>query len=333
MGLPFIHQQGKRFLLEKKSNARAILYFVMTQEEFPILLPEEKTYAREYQWRRWWIDHRFTLKQASLLAAIVAEGLLFLFIVWNFFDAFLLSTQQDEEATAHMVAYGPSETHAFAISQQAEELKISDARVLSLGDGRYDFYAEVTNLNEKWWAEFTYMFTSGDVTQEGTGFVLPSSQTPVVIFSVASSVPLTSATVQMDKIIWHRLDAHMIPFYDLWQQDRFRLAITDISFDPSFKLNGKQIGRMTFTVTNEGPYGFYEVPIYLLLSRGGQVVGVNRTELSTLDAGEIRQVTVNWFGAMPSVSTYKVETHINLFDPDVYQELEGKQSIDARTSF
>jgi len=305
----------------------------MTQEESSILLPEERTYAREYRWRRWWIDYRFTLKQAGLLTAMVAEGLLFLFIVWNVFDAFLLSASQEEEAVAQMVAYGPSETHAFAVGQQAEDLQLSSARVLSLGDGRYDFYAEVVNPNDRWWAEVDYIFTSGNVTGEGTGFVLPSDRAPLVIFSVSSSIPLTSAMIQLKQVTWHRLDAHTVPVYEVWKQDRFRLAITDISFDPSFELSGKKIGRMTFTLTNEGPYGFYEVPLYFLLSRGGNVVGVNRTEVSTLDVGETKQMTVNWFGAVPSVSTYEVIPQINLFDPEVYQELEGKQSIDARTSF
>ncbi len=305
----------------------------MIQEEPHILLPEEKAYAREYKWRHWWIEHRFTLKQVSLLVIMVMEGLLFLFVLWNGLDAFLLSSFEDEQALAQMVAYGPSETHAFAVSQQAESLQLSNARVLSLGDGRYDFYVEVTNLNDRWWAEVDYVFSSGEIVEEGTGFVLPSGETPLVAFSVASSIPLTSVSVEMQEVRWHRLDTHTIPVYEEWQEDRFRLVITDISFDPAFELNGKRIGRMTFTVTNEGPYGFYEVPLYLLLSRGGSVIGVNRTELSTLDAGETKQVVVNWFGAVPSVSTYEVIPLVNLFDPEVYQELQGKQSIDARVSF
>ncbi|HBK34335.1 TPA: hypothetical protein DEP34_01810 [Candidatus Uhrbacteria bacterium] len=305
----------------------------MTQEESHILLPEEKTYAREYKWRHWWIEHRFTLKQTGLLVVMAAEVLLLLFVVWNLSDAFLLSSSGDEQAVAQMVTSGSSETHAFAISQQAESLQLSGARVLSLGDSRYDFYAEVTNPNDHWWAEVDYVFSSGEIREKGTEFVLPSGETPLVAFFITSSIPLTSVSIEIQEVRWHRLDVHTIPVYEEWQEDHFRLAVTDISFDPSFELNGKRIGRMTFTITNEGPYGFYEVPLYLLLFRGGSVVGVNRTEVSTLDAGETKQVVVNWFGVVPSVSTYEVIPLINLFDPEVYQELQGKQSIDARVSF
>ena len=293
----------------------------MTQEDAPLLLPEEKTYAREYRYRQWWIDHHFALRRTGLLMVFVLEILLLLAITWRLLDAFVLSASDHDQAVAQMVTYGPSETHAFALSQQAKDLQLSSARALSVGDGQYDLYAEVSNPNDAWWAEVIYGFSSGGKEfGEGAGFVLPQSQSPLVIFSVSSSSTLSSVTVELKEIVWHRLDAHEIPDYAVWKEDRFRLDVTDISFDPAFELNGKKVGRMTFTLTNKGPYGFYELPLYLVLSRGGNVVGVNRTELSSLDAGETREVTVNWFGVVPNTNTYEVIPVVNLFDPSVYQE-------------
>ena len=61
------------------------------------------------------------------------------------------------------------------------------------------------------------------------------------------------------------------------------------------------------------------------------MVGVNRTSLSSLESGVEEEVTVNWFGTLPSVSEVQIVPELNIFDLEVYKPLQGESTRDTRT--
>lgn len=304
----------------------------MESEEQKLLLEEDAGYQKQYQRVRWWVEHRQLLKRIGIGIVIAIEAVLLVYVLWIFTDTYLLSYQEDQQKVAEMVAYGQADLHAYTVSQAANDLVLESARVFSIGDERYDLFAFVTNPNTDWWADFTYQFTdaTGGV-HTGESFILPSEEKPIVEFSIESETALRTVAVEITDIDWHRVDHHAVGDLDEWLGDRARIEITDEAFDPAFALSEDQtIGRVTFTVKNEGAYSFYDPIFYLLLYRGSTVVGVNKTTVSKLETGETEDVVVNWFGTLPSVSKIEVIPELNLFDPDVYVELEGKQSLDSR---
>ncbi|HBK34615.1 MAG: hypothetical protein UU08_C0004G0013 [Candidatus Uhrbacteria bacterium GW2011_GWE2_40_58] len=300
-------------------------------EDQKLLLEQEKEYEREYRLSLWWVEHRVFLRRVGYGLFIAFDIFLLFFVVWSYLDAFVVSYDKEQYAVAEMVAYGQEDLHAYTTSEAAKNLETSSVRVFSLGDSKYDFYTTVINPNWDWWAEFDYRFASGDQEETGTSFILPGEEKPVTALSVASSNPLHFAEVEIENIHWHRLDHLVVGNYPDWFEDRFRLVIEDEVFDPSFVLNEQTIGRISFTVTNEGAFSFYNPVFYVVLWRGTSVVGVTCTTLSSLEAGDSQEVVVNWFGLVPSTSKIEIIPEINIFDPDVYKSLEGKQSLDRQT--
>ena len=147
---------------------------------------------------------------------------------------------------------------------------------------------------------------------------------------VSAATPRTPA-LELTEIEWHRVDHHVVGDYTIWSADRLDLDVRDVAFTSDLAVDSQTIGRVSFVVTNNTAYSYYDPAFFILLKRGPSVVGVNRTTLSSLDSGETREVAVNWFGTLPSVGSVEVVPEINLFDLDVYKPLAGETTTDTRT--
>ena len=296
------------------------------------LLEEEKEFKRFWRLSMWWVEHRALLKRIGYGAFIAVDAGLLLFAVWNFVDAFARSYEAEQRSLYEMVALGQTDLRAYTRGNAAQDFERSEARVLPIGDERFDLYATLSNPNNDWWAEFEYVFRAGgvEVAREG-GFILPGERKPVVALAIASATPFATAEFSIESVDWHRVDHHLIPDYATWSQDRLGLLIENAQFTKDVKLDGKAFGRLSFRVTNSTAFSYYDPSFFLLLKRGSSVVGVSRTTLGELKNGESQMVNVNWFGTLPSVSEVEVIAEINIFDLDVYKSLEGETTVDTRT--
>ncbi|MBI4713716.1 hypothetical protein HY771_00805 [Candidatus Uhrbacteria bacterium] len=201
-----------------------------------------------------------------------------------------------------------------------------NVRVFPIGDSRYDFYSELTNPNNDWWLEFQYqfLFNSGE-TEPEIGFLLPGQQKPVISLAVISQTQIQTAELKLTDLVWHRVDHKIIPDYSTWQEDRLRIEVSDITFS-------KETGA-TFTVFNNTAFSYFDPVFYVILKRGSAVVGVSRASVASLKAGERQEISLAWFGTLPSVGEVEVQPDVHLFNPDIYQRLEGEPSIDIRTRY
>lgn len=294
-------------------------------------MQEEKEYKRQYRLTSWWLNHRELLKKIAYGMFVAFDAILLLVAGWNLFNAFVLAAPKERLAVAKMVAYGQDDLHAYTLSQSARELETGSLTTLSTGEGKYDFYTTLSNPNEDWWAEFTYQYRwAGGETEFENGFILPGEEKPIVIFAVESSAAPRGVDFVLSEIVWHRVDHHMTGGpYEAWAAERLNFAIENVAFGTT-ELD-ETLGRITFDVTNQTAYSYYEPVFYLVLRRGSSVVGVNRTTLSDLESGEQASVVVNWFGTVPTVSRVEVIPEIQVFDVDAYKPLEGETSVDTRT--
>lgn len=296
------------------------------------LLQEEKEFKRFYKMSLWWVEHRAFLRRLGIILFVAFDAALFLFGGWHLLDAFAVSYGAEQNVVMRMVANGQSDLHAYTIANAANDLEQGDGRVISIGNGRYDLYATLTNPNDDWWAEFTYSFTVGDEsTDVQTGFILPTQEKPIAELAVESVSPIQSAIFVIEDILWHRVDHHMVPDYPTWSSDRLNFFISASSFEKETRFDSETFGRTTFTVENDTAYSYYDVGLFVLLLRGNSVVGVNRTTLSSLESGVDTEITVNWFGTLPSVSQVQIIPELNIFDLEVYKPLQGETTRDTRT--
>lgn len=297
-----------------------------------LLLQEEKEFKRFYKLSLWWVEHRAFLRKFGLGLFVVFDAALLLFGGWHLLDAFAVSYDAEQNAVMRMVAYGQTDLHAYTTGTAADDLEIGEGRVISIGGGRYDLYATLLNPNDDWWAEVDYSFLmGGEQTDVQTGFVLPSQEKPLVELAVESSIPISSASLVIQEVRWQRVDHHVISDYPTWANERLDFSISTSSFETETRFDGETFGRTAFTIQNDTAYSYYHVGLFVLLLRGNSVVGVNRTTLSSLESGVEREVVVNWFGTLPSVSQVQILPELNIFDLEVYKPLTGETTRDTRT--
>lgn len=297
-----------------------------------LLMEEGKESHRVYRLSLWWVEHRVLLRRIGYSVFIVVDALILLFALYHLLDAFALSYDQEERVVYQMVVQGQSDLRAYTLANNADDLEAGEARVISIGSDRYDFYVTLLNPNDDWWAEFSYTFnTDLVVTESATGFILPSQEKPIVQFAYESTVPVTSAVLVLSEVTWHRVDHHLIADYETFASEHLNLTIENAQFTQEIDTNNDSYGRSSFTVTNNTAYSYYEPTFYVLLKRGSSVVGVNRATLSELESGDVENATLNWFGTLPSVSEVEVVLELNLFNLSIYKPLEGESTRDTRT--
>jgi hypothetical protein len=217
------------------------------------------------------------------------------------------------------------------VANAGDDLEVTQESVFSIGDDQFDLYAELLNPNDDWWAEFTYHFLTdeGD-TEVQDGFILPSEEKPVVDIAYESTANISRVELVIDSVDWHRVDHHLIPDYETWEDDRLNLLIEDAAFSQQTEFD-EIFGQVAFTVTNSTAFSYYTPKFFILLMRGSSVVGVNRTSLSDLESREEVEMGINWFGTLPSVTSVEIIPEINLFDIESYKPLNGETTRDTRT--
>ncbi len=297
-----------------------------------ILLNEEKEDSRRYRFSLWWVEHRLQLKRNGIILFVVCDVLILLFVFWNLIDAYVLKYDAEQLAVTSLTQENQDALHAYTLARAAEPLTFTDASVFLSADSHYDLYAELTNPNADWWAEFQYTFTfAGGETVVRNGFILPNEQKPIMELAYPSKISIDTAQVVLQNVTWHRVDHHQVPDYKKWSTDRLSLEILNPLFTQDTTIATHTLSRTTFTVKNNSPFSFYQPVFSLLLMQGSRVVAVNRTSLASLDANSQQDVVVNWFGVVPSNAQVEVIPEINIFDSAVYKPLTGTSSIDART--
>ncbi|MBI2475486.1 hypothetical protein HYV69_03625 [Candidatus Uhrbacteria bacterium] len=302
-----------------------MIYFVRMEEQ-SFLREEEKEFKRFHRLSVFWVENQVFLRKIGYGIFIAFDGFLLLFVVWTMIDSFALSYDNENREVAQIVAYGQQDLHSYTIANSADSILQEDVRVFPIGNTRYDFYSMLENPNSDWWVEFNYqfMFDAGETVSE-KGFLLPGQEKPVISLAITSQIPVQVAELKLTDIVWHRIDKKIISDYTTWQDDRLRIEVSDATFS-------KESGT-TFAVFNNTAFSYFDPVFYVLLKRGPSVVGVSRATVASLKSGEHQEISLYWFGTLPSVGEVEVIPDIQLFNPDVYQRIEGEPSIDIRTKF
>jgi len=302
----------------------------MEQEE--ILLEEQKEDKRFHRFSLWWVEHRALLRRIGFGVFIAIDAAMLLFVSWTMLDSFAISYESEQRAVAEMVAYGQSDLHAYTAANAADDLEAGEPSVFSIGDNRFDLYTTIRNPNSDWWAEVMYYFVTAEGDSEvREGFILPNEEKPFVEIAFEAETPFFDAEIIVSEVMWHRVDHHAISDYDTWLADRISFEVEGAAFTKETNFEDEVYGQTAFSVTNDSAFSYYDPKLFILLKKGSSVSGVNRTTLSEINSGEEVEVSVNWFGTLPSVTSVEVLAEINVFDIDSYKPLDGETTRDTRT--
>lgn len=303
----------------------------MEEEQNVFIEKEDKEFKRFYRFSSWYVNHRERLKKIGYGIFIAFDVVLLLFVAWTFFDTYVLSFAAERRAVAEVVLLGQDDLNAYTQANAANDLTNDSVTVIGIGDGKYDLVSTITNPNTQWWVEATYTFTSGsDELATGSLFLLPGDEKPAIAFQVESETVPRNVEMELSEIMWHRVDVHEVGDYDVWFTDHQNFILEDVRWSTDDSLEDP-IGRVQFEVSNDTAFSYYDVVFYVLLKRGGRIVGVNQTSLQSFDSFETQDVSLSWFGTLPAVSSVDVIPEVAIFDVEVYKPLEGETTQDIRT--
>lgn len=273
----------------------------------------------------WYVLRRERFKKILIgfLAAVAAVS--WLYTLYGFFYYVIWGMKQDR-----LLAYELVKTnaigHDYVAQISAKDLQISSIEVLKSANQKYDFIAKIKNPNQKWRAEFSYYFYSGDKRTEALrGFVLPDEEKYLVAFNQDASGG-SAVRLAIENIGWSRINPHEIPDWEYFSADRLNIAVKDIIFTPASRsgLTDKiNLNQLSFTAINKTAYNFREVDFIVLLNSGGAVIGVNKYKLKDFMSGEERQIQANWPGVSGRVSKAEVIPEVNIMDDGAYLKFEG----------
>lgn len=314
------------FLMAKKEEQSPVdPQFAQAQKE---IVEAEKAYQRSLRMTR----IVPLAKRIAVLVWAVFDVILVLLFLYFVLGYLILGQFSDRQSVSEFFSEIGS-LHAESLRRSPDALFTSDAIVMDFDDDKYDFYAEIENGNTDWYATFSYGFETedGETTDLSPGFVFPGETRPLIQVNQTLEGSPSRAELVVEDVVWRRIDAHDIEDIDQWMGEHQDFTLSSSDYGDKIELEEDSIVRSVFTIQNNSPYNYWSAAFWVILERGGSVVGVNQTTIAGLEASEEREVTINWFGRAPALaddlSIYPV---IDYFDKDVYMDQPRGNDIDAR---
>ena len=299
----------------------------------PRINPEIQAADRDYR-REVAITESGPRLRRALLFLWASIDIILLVIFIGYLGFYLTVAATAERRHIARIGENIETNNAITAARSAQSLQLGSVQVYTLENGEYDLYVEIENVNEEWYATFDYHFErSGERSETETGFVLPGESRPLISFRQTFSTRPVGAEVVIENLTWQRVDAHEIVDIPAWMAEHNEFELKNGSYALDVQVGDQRIGQSTFTVENNSPYSYFDAEFSVLILRGNVIAGVNTATIAGFEAGESRDVTVNWFAGAPSSGSVEVVPNINFFDENVYMSPAGDIGTDIRDQF
>ena len=273
--------------------------------------------VKEMNFGLWLAQNRQKILKSIIIALILISAGLFTYSTYHFINYFRAG-DPNKQILVDNINTSPR--------QLTEDLELSPISVFVSGE-RYDLAVKVKNPNAKFMATFNYCFTQGENNIFcGTGFILPGEEKYILSLGRNNLSGLSNVSFQLADIFWQRINPHQISDWDDFAAGRLNFAIfeTDFAAASDSGLSDRiSLNTLSFSVKNDTPFGYYEVPFNIILFSGSEIVGVNRYFVNDFIAGETRQVKISWPGNFRSVNRVEVMPELNIIDENVYSKYRG----------
>lgn len=270
----------------------------------------------------WYATHREQVRRAGMIAlACLGIGMLGFSIT----RLIILVTIEEPRFRASLGDVRQQSVRASAVIAPLADLEILDAATFPAGEGRYDFVARVRNPNTRYAAKIHSAFAHDlGSTHAMDIVVLPGQE--MIVSALALELPQSPGNAQLviesrewtQVVGWERLAA-----------ERLRLQVQEITQAPLSGVSSQGIA-LSFTLVNDSAYGLWTVDVPVVLLRGSTMVGVHGVRLADVHAGEMRPVTIQWFGAPVGATEVLILPYVNILDPKVVQPVSAGESGTGR---
>ena len=172
-----------------------------------------------------------------------------------------------------------------------KDVNIVWVKAFPIKQGIYDLAAYIDNLNPNYGSgnlsyEF-FLYDASDnviISKKGVTFILPGKPAYVIEPYITTQQSVSRVKLVLSQPKWEKLEG--------FEQDLFFIK------DKKYSLLDKSVGysQVSGIVKNNSSFDFDRVNVdVIILNSQNQPIGVNKTEIRTLVAGEERYFTSQWF--------------------------------------
>ena len=264
-------------------------------------LPQNLT-NRELKFSYWYITHKLALRRWLAIFLIIASVLMWFYVIFE--TTFYVIDYNLEAYNLSRLASGQNSYLDGLETRAPKPLSFSPINILLGDDNRRDFFVEAANPNPNWLAVFNYKFTAPDSGGESKwGFILPGEKKYLMGLGLENA----ESGLEIADLRWRRIND-----FERTKNERLRFNITSEEFQGGVAPGDPN--SVSFNITNDSAYNYWEVGIQVFLWSGGQLAGVNYITINQLKTGETRKVELNWANRLPRIDSIQVIPDINILD-------------------
>lgn len=183
----------------------------------------------------------------------------------------------------------------------------------TVADDRQDIVTEIRNPNTDWRLTVRYRYTGNDTVYEQE--VLPTKRTLLA----ALGAPITGITPRLEvvDVQWNRISPHRVPDTQSFLRARGTFLLENIAIRTG-QVSVELPSSVTFTVTNDTAYGYWEAPFFVVFYSGDTIVAVRPLTLERFTPGSVVPVQYNFTGENIRISDVELISTLDVFDTEEY---------------
>jgi hypothetical protein len=277
----------------------------------------------------WIVTHKVLLRNLAIALLMVADIFLFVYALSGFVE-YLISGRPREEAMIMDLANRLNTSSVERLkNQSALPIDFGDGRVyvFDAGNDKYDFAVEAMNPNKEWYVMVTYQFDIPGATSTAarTTYLLPGEKKFLTILGERrDGEVITEGSLKITNTMWSRIDKHQVADAPTFMNEHatFNVANPLFSQAGTFTDGGAENtgNRIAFSITNTSAYNFWAVPVQIALMRGGNLEGIEETQVREFKTGETRNVDLRNYVKNQLIDDVVVVPSVDVFDAGVYME-------------
>lgn len=282
--------------------------------------------TKELEVGLWYVEHKQLLRKILYGFFIMVGAISWIYSVYGF-AYYIVRGLDEDRLNAKQLVETESLGHSYILQISAKQLAVTPVGILKSADKKYDFYVQLRNDNQKWWARFDYYFVAdGQALPKSSGFILPAEAKYLMVLAKDFVSKPADAQLVLENIQWHRINRHQFPDWSAYFKSRLDIESTDIKFTPpnSSQLSEKlNINQLSYNAINQTAFNYWDVGFAILLYNGDELVNINYYILSDFMSGEKRPVYMSWPGNFGRIDKIEIIPELDIMKNNIYIKFEG----------
>ncbi len=255
----------------------------------------------------WWVTNKQLLqklvKSFVVLLIVIFWGL----AAWGGWQYYI---ETDLDARLQNNLSQSVDARVIHSAMQPDSLIVLNTAALPAGEGKWDFYAQLANTNDRWAASSVdySIISGGALIVSGNTYLNPGETKLALSLGNELDTAPTFVELRINNINWKRV-------WNPGELPDVLIETTDITFTPG----GDEIlgrSRVNFQAANNTPYNFRDLVLQVELYNEDQIVGVGDIVIADFPSITTQDVEVSWLHKLPKVDSVLVHSHVDLLNPE-----------------